>query len=165
MTSPPTAPDFTNYSVKELLATHTAVLGELHRRQVIRSANNPTGDYTEWLVAVKLGLSLVTQSAKGYDALDSDGLRYQIKGRKMTKTTGAIQLSVLRALSEKSFDFLIAVAFNPDWGIRYAAKIPYEVVLGLGTFKAHVNGHVMHLRPSVFEHPAVQDVSALLMRG
>jgi hypothetical protein len=98
MTLPFTAPDFRNYSVTELLTTHTAVLGELHRRQVIRSANNPTGDYTEWLVSTKLDLSLATQSAKGYDALDSAGMRYQIKGRRMSKTTGAIQLSVLRAI-------------------------------------------------------------------
>lgn len=164
MTSPFTTPNFSDYSVSELLATHTAVLDELHQRQVIRSANNPTGDYTEWLVSTKLGLSLAPQSAKGYDALDSAGMRYQIKGRRMNKTTEAIQLSVLRALSEKSFDFLIAVAFNPDWQIRYAAKIPHEAVMRLGKFREHVNGHVMHLRPSVFEHPAVEDVSALLMR-
>jgi hypothetical protein len=165
MTSPLGTPDFTNYSVTELLVTHTAVLGELRRQQVIRSANNPTGDYTEWLVSTKLKLSLATQSAKGYDALDSAGMRYQIKGRRMSKATGAIQLSVLRALPEKNFDFLIAVAFNPDWGIRYAAKIPYAAVLQLGKFREHVNGHVMHLRPSVFEHPAVEDVSTLLIQG
>lgn len=154
--------DFSTCSVTELLAMHTAVLAELNRRQVVRSANNPTGDYTEWLVSTKLGLKLAAQSAKGYDALDSDGIRYQIKGRRLTKLSGPVQLGVLRGLSQKSFDFLIAVSFTPSWEVRHAAKIPYEVVLKLGTFREHVNGHVMHLRPTIFEDPKVIDITELL---
>ena len=141
---------------------HSAVLAELHRRQVVRSANNPTGDYTEWLVSTKLKLILATQSAKGYDATDTAGLRYQIKGRRMPQLNGPVQLGVLRGLSEKSFDYLVAVAFTPSWEIRYAAKMPYEAVIRLGTFREHVNGHVMHLRPSIFQHPEVEDISDLL---
>jgi hypothetical protein len=165
MTPAPPPSDLDGLSVEELLATHTAVLEELRRRQVLRSANNPTGDYTEWLVSKKLNLSLAPPSAKGYDATDSAGMRYQIKGRRISKTSGAIQLSVLRGLSDQSFDFLIAVAFNPNWSIRYALKMPYETVTQLGKFQSHVNGHIMHLRPSIFEYAAVEDISALIMEN
>ena len=77
-------PDFTELTIAELLATHSAVLDELRHRNVIRSKNNPTGDYAEWLVSTKLGLTLETNSVKGFDATDLHGLRYQIKGRRAT---------------------------------------------------------------------------------
>jgi len=34
----------------ELLQTHAAVIDELLRRKVVRTRNNPIGDYTEWLL-------------------------------------------------------------------------------------------------------------------
>lgn len=51
-------PDLTELTVAELLTTHSAVLDELRHRNVIRSKNNPTGDYAEWLVSTMLGLTL-----------------------------------------------------------------------------------------------------------
>lgn len=40
----------------ELLRLQSEVLDELMRRDIVRSRNNPTGDYGEWIVARKLGL-------------------------------------------------------------------------------------------------------------
>jgi hypothetical protein len=40
--------------------------------------------------------------------------------------------------------------------------MPHDVVGKLASFRKHVNGHVMHLRPSVFGLPGVEDVTALL---
>ncbi|MEQ1674159.1 MAG: hypothetical protein ABL865_03865 [Candidatus Nitrotoga sp.] len=77
-------PDLTELTITGLLITHSAVLDELRHRNVIRSKNNPTGDYAKWLVSRKLGLTLETNSAKGFDATDLQGLRYQIKGRRVT---------------------------------------------------------------------------------
>lgn len=152
-------PDFTELTVAELLSTHSAVLDELRHRNVIRSKNNPTGDYAEWLVSTALGLTLESNSAKGFDATDSRGLRYQIKSRRVTPENRSTQLGVIRNLNGKDFDFLVAVIFTADWKVRYAAKIPQQVVPLLATYRPHVNGHVMHLRPSVFDNPSVEDVS------
>src|SRR5262249_10441068 len=91
-------------SQTELLSAHCAILDELRKRDIIRSKNNPTGAYTEWLVSVWRGLRLENKSAKGWDAVGK-----------------------------------------------------------LASYRNHVNGHVMHLRPSVFSHPSVEDVTALLL--
>lgn len=152
-------PDFTQLTVAELLIAHGAVLNELRHRNVIRSNNNPTGDYAEWLVSTALGLTLETNSSKGFDAIDSKGLRYQIKSRRITSENKSTQLGVIRNLDGKDFDFLVAVIFNTDWQVRYAAKIPHQAIPLLATYRPHVNGHTMHLRPTVFGNPSVEDVS------
>jgi hypothetical protein len=154
--------NWSTLSIPELLAAHCAILGELKKREVVRSKNNPTGDYAEWLVSTNLGLRLESNSAKGYDATDANGVRYQIKGRRITPDNPSTQLSVIRNLDTKGFDVLIAVVFDESWQVRSAAKIPHDIVCKLATFRDHVNGHVMYLRPSVFTHPTVEDISSML---
>jgi hypothetical protein len=155
-------PDLTNMTVAELLSAHSAVLDELKRREILRSKNNPTGDYAEWLVAEKLGLTLATKSAKGFDATDSDGLRYQIKGRRITDDNKSTQLGVIRNLECKDFNFLIAVIFNKSWDVHRAAKIPQEAVSDLAAFRKHVNGYIMHLPPTIFKNQNVKDITSVL---
>lgn len=156
-------PDLTKLTITELLAVHSSVLDELQHREVIRSKNNPTGDYAEWLVKEGLGLQLAPPSAKGFDATDSQGLRYQIKGRRITPENTSTQLGVIRNLNGKDFDFLVAVIFDADWQVHYAAKIPHRTVTSLaGEHRPHVNGHTMHLRRSVFEATGVEDVTLKL---
>ena len=48
--------DFEQMSEIELLQTHGLVIGELLRRGVVKTRNNPIGDYTEWLVCRRLRL-------------------------------------------------------------------------------------------------------------
>ena len=74
-------------SISELLKLHSDALHELQSRNVLRTQNNPTGDYGEWLFAEKLGLKLEGNSAKGYDATDANGVRYQIKSGELPKRT------------------------------------------------------------------------------
>ena len=81
--------DLTNEEVLRLWAT---VMGELRRRRVIRSANNPVADYAETLVAERLGLQLVGNSTASYDAVAQDGTRYQIKARRLHDETSSRQL-------------------------------------------------------------------------
>lgn len=154
--------NLTGLTISELLQAHGAVLDELKRRGVVRSKNNPTGDYAEWLAATRLGLKLETNSAKGFDATDPQGLRYQIKGRRVTPDNPSTQLGVIRSLREKDFDFLLAVIFDADWRVLRAASIPHQTVEHLATFRKHQNGHIMHLRPSVFGNPDVEDITKVL---
>lgn len=154
--------NLTDLTVSELLTLHSAATEELRSRGVVRSQNNPTGDYAEWLVSQHLGLKLETNSEKGFDARDSDGKRYQIKGRRITTANGSRQLSVIRDLGGGDFDFLIAVVFDKDWNVLTAAKIPHSAVSGIATFRKHVNGHIMHLRTTIFSDPLVEDITFVL---
>lgn len=153
---------FGELTIVQLLAAHSAVIDELRRRGIVRSKNNPTGDYTEWLVAEKLGLTLERKSSKGFDAADANGVRYQIKGRRITPDNPSVQLSAIRGLGNNGFDFLIGVIFDANWNILYAAKIPHGLVTNLAAFRSHVNGHVMHLRRTIFTNPLAEDITNIL---
>lgn len=149
-------------TIAELLATHSKVLDELGKRGVLRSKNNPTGDYGEWLVSKAMELTLAGNSAKGYDATDKQGLRYQIKCRRVTPSNPSTQLSVIRNLGEANFDFLLAVIFDENWEVTRAVKIAHSAIAKLATYRDHVNGHVMYVRPSILTEPGIEDVSSLL---
>jgi hypothetical protein len=149
----------TALTVTELLTTHSAAIEELRRRGVVRSQNNPTGDYTEWLVSKHLNLTLETNATKGFDAKDCSGNRYQIKGRRITTKNKSTQLGVIRDICGGNFDFLIAVVFDEDWNILIAAKLPHSAVSGIATFRKHVNGHIMHLRSTIFSDSSVEDLT------
>lgn len=151
------------HSLLQLLTQHSAILGELRRRGVCRSANNPTGDYAEWLVSQSLALTLADKSVKGYDALDASGVRYQIKARRRDPDSRGDHLSAIRELDAKSFDVLIAVMFNGDWSVKFAAKIPHAMIVDLATYKSHVNGHVLQLKPALLARPGVEDITLLLV--
>ena len=143
----------------ELLAFHGSVLTELKRRGVVRTGNNPTGDYTEWLVAKTLALSLATSSAKGFDATDADGVKYQIKGRRITSQNPSTQLGVIRSLESSDFDVLIAIIFDESWNVLHAVKISHETVSKIATFRKHTNGHVMHIRRQELAQPGVEVIT------
>lgn len=155
-------PDVRRLSVQQLLSTHSAVLDELRYRSVVRTGNNPTGDYVEWLVAARLGLTLEQNSAKGFDATDPERRRYQIKGRRLTSSNSPAQLGVIRALGACHFDYLIAVVMNADWSVRLAAKIPHARLESLATFRRHVNGHVLRMTASILQTEGVEDLSETL---
>jgi hypothetical protein len=46
------------------------------------------------------------------DAIGTDGLRYQIKGRPIARFRSSRQLSAIRNLTGAHFDFLAGVLFN-----------------------------------------------------
>lgn len=111
-------------SETELLQVYVNLLSELKEREIARSFNAVTGDYAEWLVAQKLNLALATTGKSGFDATDSEGKKYQIKGRRGKSTT----LGIMREIEKAKFDFLIAVFFDDDFSVRMAYLIPYKVV-------------------------------------
>src|SRR3989304_1084090 len=65
--------------ISDLLGLYAHVVEELRRRGVTRSSNNPVADYAEYLCERALSLTRTETSAKGFDATDSAGTRYQIK--------------------------------------------------------------------------------------
>ena len=154
--------DTTKFRIRDLLLMHSSVLQELCNRKILRTTNNPTGDYAEWLVKEHLSLTLAPSSEKGYDAKDTEGKKYQIKGRHLTAANPSMQLGTLRNLEVPQFDYLIAVIFEEDWSVKYAAKIPYSSVLTIAVPKRSVNGHIIRFHTDIFKNDDVENISEKL---
>jgi hypothetical protein len=82
--------DLTNVPVSALLALHGNLLAELRRRSVVRSANNPTGDYGALLFSRAFGWTLNSNSSADADAIDGHGIKYQIKCRRLATPQGLV---------------------------------------------------------------------------
>jgi len=145
----------------ELLRMHAAILGALKEKQILRTTNTPTGDYAEWLVARWMeevgridatGGGLVTNSHKGYDIIDREKMRYQVKGRRLTSQNQSRELGVVRDLNDDNFDYLIAVVFEEDWDVKVAAQIPVEILRSMSNpIKSRINGHKFCLSDKLLE--------------
>src|SRR2546427_8813981 len=146
--------DLEKLSIRELLAPYADDLDELNRRGVLKSQNNPVADYTEWLVARALDLKLERNSRRGFDASDSNNVRYQIKGRRLHPSNPSRQLSIIRKLDSKEFEFLVAVLFSRDFSPQEAYKIPREQVERHARFSRHQNGHILILEGDVLSSKA-----------
>lgn len=149
-------------TIRELLQYYVDILNELRKRKIVRSTNSPIGDYTEWLVAKKLDLTLSGNSTSGYDAIDTLGTRYQIKSRRVHPANQSRQLSAIRNLENQKFDYLIAVIFNDDFSIQLAVKIPHAVIAEYASYRSHVNAYVLQVRGAVLKDSRVEDLTALL---
>ena len=149
-------------SVLELLKLHSEVIGELRAREIVRSANNPTGDYAEWLFCRAFGWEQAANSVKGYDATDEDNVRYQIKGRRLHQRNTSRQLSAIRDL--EGFDVLASVLFDEHFGIQRAALIPSSVVQSKSNYTSHTNSYRFLLRDDIWGAEGVQDVTENLRR-
>ena len=145
----------TSLSVLELLSLHSEILTELRSRDVIRTKNNPVGDYAEWLVSEALGMTLLSNSSAGADAIDSDGLKVQIKARRVTPDNPSRQLSALRNYEAADFDYLIAVIFDEAYNVLDGYKIPHEVIRDYARHSDHVNAHIINLKGAILSDPRV----------
>lgn len=143
---------------KELLQLQASVTSELRHRGVVRTQNNPLGDYTEWLVANALGLELAANSKAGYDGISKDGVRIQIKGRRVTQRNRSRQLSPIRKYNEKDFDELAAIIYNENFDIVEAILIPHEVVGEYAAYSRHVNAHILHIRGAILDDARVTSI-------
>ncbi|AGO56789.1 hypothetical protein SOD_c38370 [Serratia plymuthica 4Rx13] len=142
----------------ELLSLHSEILTQLRSRGVIRTKNNPVGDYAEWLVSKALGMTLLSNSSAGADAIDTDGKKVQIKARRVTPDNPSRQLSALRNYEAADFDYLIAVIFDETYNILDAYKIPHEVIQDYARHSDHVNAHIVNLKGAILTDPRVSSI-------
>ena len=149
-------------SAARLLALHAEVCEELRDRGVTRSANNPTGDLAEYLFCKAFGWSQAGNSNANIDAIGDDGVRYQIKGRRITRHNGSRQLSAIRDLGGAHFDILAGVLFAEDYTVARAGLIPREVIIERATFVERTNSHRFLLRDEIWDAPDVRDVTDVL---
>jgi hypothetical protein len=150
--------NLSNLTIPELLNLQASAIEELRARGIVRTSNNPLGDYTEWLVSKALGLELTANSAAGHDAVSPVGIRFQIKGRRVTPKNPSRQLSAVRNLSSNNFDHLVAVIFNESYEVIEAVSIPHIVVSEYGAYRSHINGHILHIRGKLLEDERVKNL-------
>jgi hypothetical protein len=156
-------PALDGLSVVELLMLQSDAVAELRRRGIARTANNPIGDYTEHICCKAFGWQQAGNSAKDADAIGSDGARYQVKGRRVISATrGSRQLSAIRRLPDRGFDFIAGVIFLADFSVYRAALIPHAVVGARATHIPATNSWKFYLRDDVWSLPGVQDITAHL---
>jgi len=149
----------------ELLGYFADILEELKQREVIRTRNNPVADYAEWLVTQSLGLSLAANSRAGYDAINAREERFQIKSRRFDPSNKSRQLSVIRNLEAKEFDYLIGILFEKDFTVKEAYIIAHELIKKYARFSKHLNRYLLNLRGKVLEDPEVEDITQLLNKN
>jgi hypothetical protein len=148
---------FVEKSTKELLYLYNDVLQELERRRIVKGASNPVSDLARCLAKNALKVELVRKSTRGYDAVDSRGCRYEIKGRRLTKGNPSPQLSELTGLEKGGFTHLVAVLFTEDFEIQQACVVPIGIVreearLDRGRWR-------LAITDAVLQHAEVVDVT------
>lgn len=99
------------------------------------------------------------------DATDSGDLRYQIKGRRLTRHNASRQLGTLRDLPKQGFDVLAAVLFQEDYRVVRAALIPHARVVELAKRVERTNSWRFLLRDAVWSVADVRDVTDDLRRA
>lgn len=151
-------------SDRQLLALHAAVMNELRSRQIVRTSNSPAADYAEQLVAQALKLKLNVSSTAGYDGTDRLGKKYEVKCRRITPHNSSRQLSAIRGMERRKFDFLVGVLFDSDFSVRRAALIPYRLVKKHSTFVKNTNSWKFFLRDSVWTLPGVKELTRQLRK-
>lgn len=148
-----------------LLGNFGMILEELRRRGICRSENIPTGDLAEYLVCKALDLKLATNSTKGYDALDSDGLRYQIKGRRVTNRNPSRQLGAIREIDSGHFDFVVAVLFDAQFGIKSAFRFTAAGCRASAKFVERTNSYRLIANDGIIRRTDTLEVTDLLRKA
>lgn len=145
------------FSDKEIIEQYVELLSELQRRNLLRS-NNLVSDYGELVVSKALDLKLVRLSTKGYDAIDKNGRRYQIKSRREGSLKKSRQLGVLRNLDENVFDYLVAIIFDKDFSVKEIWKMPRTTALKYARFSNHQNGFILVMNDKILFDPTIEQI-------
>lgn len=151
-----------NQTPQQLLLLYAEVADELRERGITRSSNNPTGDLAEYLFCKAFQWSRADNSHANIDAIGPDDLRYQIKGRRITRFNKSRQLSAIRDMAGSHFDYLAGVLFREDYTVFRAALIPHAVALAHATFVKRTNSHRFLLRDGIWRADGVSDVTSEL---
>lgn len=142
----------------ELLLLYGDVIEELRRREIVRSKNNPVGDYAERLACAALQGELQPKSNKSFDVRGKDGKRYEVKARRVTADNGSRQLGALRGLNKQPFDFLVGILFNANFTVKRAAIVPWRVVFQNSQHVSHTNAWKFLLKDDVWKIEGVVDL-------
>lgn len=163
MPNEPTDASLETLDAAALLRLHARLGETLRERGIVRTSNNPTGDYGEYLFSKAFGWELARNSKASIDAMDSDGTTYQIKSRRLT--TGfhkSRQLGGIRNLTEGRFDFLAVVLFDRNYAVDGAFIMPHALLSGISRFSRHTNASIIRLKEVHWGMEGVRNVTEKL---
>ena len=101
--------------------------------------SNIVGEYAEYLAHQYYGGNLLEISGSSADIETDDGKRYQVKSRKVKKSSST-QLNVIRSWD---FDYLVVIIFDSNGLIKYALEVPVKVAKEYGVENSHQNGWII----------------------
>jgi hypothetical protein len=154
-----------NKSVSTLFESFGQILDELRRRDIIRSSNSPISDLAEVLVCRALKLKREPQSTKGFDAKDHRGRRYEIKGHRVTLWNNSRQLSAIRDIDGKHFQYLAVVIFESDFSVSQARLLPAALVKSSSRYRKNVNAWILRANDKLLQHKDVTDITNKVRRA
>jgi len=128
------AADFTSKSelARHFIQCYLAARDGLAALGILRSERHLQADYAEWLVAEHLHLHLATSKVQSvYDALDAQGLTYQIKSRIVQHLAQSTSFDFVAV--GKPFNYLVCVFFSRRLEVLAIMRVPYQVVSELGS--------------------------------
>jgi hypothetical protein len=133
-----------DHTTQELLAQYAAILVELRNREVVRTRNAPLGDYAEYLAQRSFGGTLLPNSEKSYDLLDSSGTRIQVKAR--TVGEGVRASAKFSAFRSFGFDKALFLAFDlGTYRVEWARLVSRQEVEDVARYSPHVNGSSLRI--------------------
>lgn len=145
----------------QLLGDFGRILMELRRRKICRSENIPTGDLAEYLSCQALSLTLTTNSSKGFDAIDAEGKRYQIKGRRVTVGNKSRQLSAIREIDAAHFDYVLAVFFDSEFRVYFAYRFTAAACISHARFVPRTNSFRLFANEDIIQRVDTVDYTDL----
>ncbi|MFZ0333397.1 MAG: hypothetical protein WAN10_02400 [Candidatus Acidiferrales bacterium] len=151
---------FVDKSARELLYLYDDVLQELRRRKIVRSGTNPVGELARYLATRALELKVSRDSPMEPEFLDADGERYQIRGRRVTRTSQSASFSLGHELEDASFTHLIGIVFTEDFEILRAGVVPMKIVRNKAILKKGLRGGWrFELNDEVLEQGEVKNIT------
>jgi len=101
----------------------------LEYEKLTRRRAGITGEVGEFLVCKKLNLSLVVnQINAGYDALDKEEKRYQIKTRRITNNHIAGRIG---SFSKHKFDYAVLAILDKGYELKKIYKMSYKKLVSI----------------------------------
>jgi len=157
--------DLTTLGSHEVLSLLSDIIEELRNRGLTRTKNNPVADYAEHLVCKAFSLTPAKKSTKGYDAVETNGKKYEIKSRRYSAGSKPTRFSAIRDLETQHFDILVAILFSQDFTVQRAVFLPYATVRRVAFRQEHVNGWILPIRDSLWSADDVVDVTEALRKA
>jgi len=116
----------TQRDVRKLLIKYRDTVQALKKLGIIKTSNVVSG-YGEYVAMRKLGLKLQKTGNKGFDGVDKNGKKYEIKSRKATEWNNPTVFPMKKD-HLKYFDYLVYTGFDDDWNLIHLLKIPRSSV-------------------------------------
>lgn len=113
-----------NFAFQHCLEEFADCSDKLFELKIIR-ADNFTGEIGEYIVSRFFNLELAQRSNEAYDAIDSNGYRYQIKSKIISGNNYSYCVS---GLKYDQFDFLVIIYFDEYYTPLLMLRIPVKEI-------------------------------------